>query len=237
MEIWSDVACPWCYIGKRRLEQALAKFPNANTVEVTWRAFELDPSAPREKQEGTYIERLAKKYNTSTREAQTMVDRLVDAARPDGLDFRFDIMCPGNTFDAHRLLHWALTERVQDILKERLFRAYFCEGQMLNDHDTLTRLASEVGLNPEAARAVLQSNAYGQEVREDEKEARSLGIGGVPFFVIADKFGVSGAQPPEILLDVLEKAQQSIALLVPDADPVADAVCGPETTVISETPR
>jgi len=209
IDIWSDIACPWCYIGKRRFERALERFPDAEAVKVTWRAFELDPAASREKHEGKYAERLAKKYGTSAQEAQAMIDRLVGAAKAEGLDFDFDRIRPGNTFDAHRLLHWALEQGLQSLLKERLLRAYFCEGQPIGDRETLLRLAVDVGLDGESGRSILDNESYAREVRQDEDEARALGITGVPFFVLAEQFGVSGAQPPEILMGVLEKARRA----------------------------
>ena len=205
VEIWSDVVCPWCYIGKRRFEQALAGFAHRDEVEVVWRAFELDPSAPAERS-GGYAENLAANYGSSLEHASQMIDTMTQAAAQDGLDFRFDTARPGNTFDAHRLLHLAAERGVQDAVKERLLRATFTEGEPIGDAETLVRLVSEAGLDADEARAVLASDRYAAEVRGDEQQARAYGITGVPFFVVDGRYGVSGAQPAEALGQVLAQA-------------------------------
>ena len=204
VEIWSDVVCPWCYVGKRRFEAALPRFEHRDQIEVVWRSFELDPSAPR-LSEGDYVERLASKYRVSGAEAQAMIDRMVQAGAADGLELRFDRARPGNTFDAHRLLHLASARGVQDAVKERLLAATFTEGAPIGDVDTLVGLAAEAGLDPDEARAVLAADAYAAEVRADERRAAALGISAVPFFVVDEAYGVSGAQPPDVLLGVLEQ--------------------------------
>jgi predicted DsbA family dithiol-disulfide isomerase len=203
IDIWSDVVCPWCYIGKRRLEAALATFPHP--VDVHWHAFELDPAAPPSR-EGSYEQRLAEKYGISVDEAAAMTSRMTAAAAADGLDFRFDTAKPGNTFDAHRLLHLASLRGVQNALKERLFRATFTEGQPIADRDTLVRLATEAGLDAEETRTVLAAGTFADDVRADEEQAQRLGITGVPFFVVDEKYGVSGAQPADVLREVLDRA-------------------------------
>src|SRR3954470_21845658 len=205
IDIWSDVVCPWCYVGKRRFEAALASFPARDQVEVHWHAFELDPGAPATR-EGSYDERLAEKYGRSLDEAAEMTASMTATAAAEGLDFRFDRSKPGNTFDAHRLLHLAGLRGVQDAVKERLFRATFTDGDPISDHDTLVRLVTEAGLDADEARAVLASDAYAAEVRADEQQAAQLRISGVPFFVIDGKYGVSGAQPAEVLRQVLDRA-------------------------------
>ena len=206
VEVWSDIACPWCYVGKRRLEQALARFPHADQVSVRYRAFQLDPSAPAVDDGSlTHAERLARKYGTSTAQAQAMTDRLVNVAAQDGLQMDFGILKMGNTFDAHRLLQLARERGRGAELKERLLRAYFCEGARLGEHGELLRLASEVGLEPDEVQGVLSSDQYSREVRADQAQARSYGISGVPFFVLG-RYGVSGAQPAELLLEALNKA-------------------------------
>lgn len=205
MEIWSDVVCPWCYIGKRRLEAALDRFEHRDAVELRWRSFELDPSAPAVR-EGHYVGRLAAKYGVAVDEAQAMIDRMTATAAGVGLDVRFDIARPGNTFDAHRLLHLAAERGVQGALKERLFAATFTEGEPIADRHALVRLAPSVGLDADEVRSVLASDAYAEDVREDERRAAAYGIRGVPFFVVDGTYGVSGAQAPEALLDVLRKA-------------------------------
>ena len=205
VEIWSDIVCPWCYIGKRRFEQALAGFAHRDEVEVVWRSFELDPGAPASR-DGSYAARLAEKYRCSVPEAQTMIDTMTDAAAGEGLDFHFETARPGNTFDAHRLLHLAGERGVQDAVKERLVRATFTEGEPISDAETLVRLVTEAGLDADEARAVLADGRYADEVRADEAEARALGVNGVPFFVIDRRYGVSGAQPAELLQRALEQA-------------------------------
>jgi predicted DsbA family dithiol-disulfide isomerase len=205
IEIWSDVACPWCWVGKRRLETALHEFPH--DVEVHWRSFELDPSAAKQLDPSIdYVERLARKYRRSREEAQGMIDRMTKVGADDGLDFRFDRARPGNTFDAHRLLHLAHAHGKQAEMKERLFRAYMHEGRSIADHDVLLELATEVGLDRDRVAAVLGSDELGDAVRTDEALARELGINGVPFFVIAGRYGVSGAQPAEVLREALLEA-------------------------------
>ena len=228
IDIWSDIACPWCYVGKRHLEQALGKFEHAKDVEIVWRAFELDPSAPRiQDTTQSHAELIASKYGTSAAQAQVMIDRMVNTAARDGLDFRFDHIKRGNTFDAHRLLHWAHEVGKQDALKERMLRAYLTEGQAIGDPETLVGLAREVGLDEAEARAILGSDRYSREVRDDEALARELGISGVPFFVLAGKLGVSGAQPGDVLLAALQQAWADH--VTPAIETFAEgAVCGPD---------
>jgi predicted DsbA family dithiol-disulfide isomerase len=222
VQIWSDLACPWCYVGKRRFESALARFEHTQSVRVTWRAFELDPSAPRVRPPQNYAERLASKYGQSLAEARTRVDQLVKIAASDGLKLDFEHIRPGNTFDAHRLLHLALERGLQGALKERFFRGYLSEGQTIGEHATLVSLASEVGLDVDEASAVLASERYAREVRDDEAQAHSLGIQGVPFFVVGRRYAIEGAQPAELMLTALQRAW---AELPPAADPAK--ICEP----------
>lgn len=228
IDIWSDIACPWCYVGKRRLEQALGRFSHRADVEVVWRAFELDPSAPRVRDPSqSYAERLARKYGTTPAQAQAMIDRMVDTAAGDGLALRFDHIRPGNTFDAHRLLHLAHERGVQDALKERLLRAYLTEGQAIGEPDVLAPLAREVGLDEREVADLLAGDRCAAEVRQDEAHARELGISGVPFFVLAGRLGVSGAQPADVLLGALDRAWREFC--PPDIVPIVEgAVCGPD---------
>ena len=228
IDIWSDIVCPWCYIGKRHLEQALARFPHKDDVAIIWRAFELDPSAPRIRDTSqSHAERLAQKYGTTPAQAQARIDRMVDIAAKDGLEFRFDRIRPGNTFDAHRLLHLAHDRGKQDALKERMLRAYLTEGQAIGDRDVLATLAREVGLDEQEVHDVLESDRYASEVRNDEARARMLGINGVPFFVLAERLGVSGAQPADVLLGALERAWSELPKPVLETV-VEGAVCGPD---------
>ena len=207
VEIWSDVVCPWCYVGKRKFETALERFEHADDVDLVWRSFELDPNAPESPAEaGSYAARIAAKYGSTPEQAQGMVDTMTANAAAEGLDFRFDLARPGNTFDAHRLLHLAREHGVQDTLKERLDRATFTEGSPSSDHTALRALALEVGLPADDVDAVLASDRYADAVRADEEQARAYGISGVPFFVIDQKYGISGAQPAEVVLDALQQA-------------------------------
>jgi predicted DsbA family dithiol-disulfide isomerase len=224
VEIWSDVVCPWCYVGKRRFEAALARFAHREEVELVWRSFELDATAPPSTAEqGTYAERLATKYGCPVAEAQAMIDNMTATAAQEGLDFRFDLARPGNTFDAHRLLHLASEHGLQDMLKERLDRATFTEGSPASDHSALRVLAVEVGLPEAEVDAVLKSDRYSEAVRADEVQARAYGISGVPFFVIDGKYGISGAQPADVVLQTLEQAWSERSPLTL----VAPSVSGP----------
>ncbi|MDQ2850825.1 MAG: DsbA family oxidoreductase [Actinomycetota bacterium] len=222
VEVWSDVVCPWCYIGKRRLEAALARFAHRGEVELVWRSFELDVSAsPSAAEGGTYAQRLAAKYGCSVDEAQVMIDQMTATAATEGLDFRFDLARPGNTFDAHRLLHLALEYGHQDELKERLDRATFTEGSPVSDHRALRGLCAQVGLPEAEADAVLTSNRYSDAVRADEAQAQAYGISGVPFFVIDGRYGISGAQPADAILQALDTAwseHSPLTLVAQDGD-------------------
>jgi predicted DsbA family dithiol-disulfide isomerase len=204
VEIWSDIACPWCYIGKRRFEAALEQFEHRDDVDVTWRSFELDPAAPAERT-GDRAERLAEKYGMTVEQAREAEQRLTSVAAEEGLPFRFDIARSGSTFDGHRLVHLAETHGLQDQMKERLLRAYFTEGELMSDRDTLVRLAAEIGLDEQEVRELLAGDRYADAVRADERTAGELGISAVPTFVIDRKLGASGAQPPQALLDLLRQ--------------------------------
>ena len=207
VDIWSDVVCPWCYIGKRRFEQALVGFPHRNEVELTWRSFQLDPSAPPSPERpGDYPGYLAHKYGITTDKAKVMIDRVTSAAAEEGLDYRFDIARRGNTFDAHRLLHLALYKGVQNELKEMFDRATFTEGLPVSDHQALTEVAVELGLDEIEVKEVLTSDMFADAVRADEAEARAYGISAVPFFVIDGKYGIAGAQPADVIGAALERA-------------------------------
>ena len=205
VEIWSDVVCPWCYIGKRRFEAALARFPHRDEVEVTYRSFELDPDAPA-RHPGSGAERLAEKYGVSVEEAQAMNARVTGVAAEDGLDYHLDVARGGNTLDAHRMLHLAAAHRVQAEAKERLMRAYFTEGEPISDADTLARLVASVGVPEDEAREALSGDRFVAEVRDEEQLGAQLGIRGVPFFVLDRRYGVSGAQSADVLLRALEQA-------------------------------
>jgi predicted DsbA family dithiol-disulfide isomerase len=208
VEIWSDIACPWCYVGKRRFEAALAAFEHRDDVAVTWRSFELDPQAPvaRAVDSATH---LAQKYGMSRDEAVASQRKLAEVAAGDGLDMRFDLTRGGNTFDAHRLVQLAKVEGVQDTMKERLMRAYFTEGEPIGDPEALARLAIEVGLPEDRVRDVLDGDRYATDVREDERTAMALGINAVPFFVVDRRVGAAGAHPPEALGELLRRGWEA----------------------------
>ncbi len=205
VEIWSDIACPWCYIGRRRFETALRQFQHRDQVEVIWRSFQLDPNAPHE-YSGSSNEMLMERYGMSQQQAEAAHARVTALAAQEGLEYRFDIARPVNSLDAHRLLHLAARHHLQGEMKERLQRAYFTEGALVSDHETLVRLAGEVGLDAGETRKMLESDAFAAEVEAEAHRAHQLGSRGVPFFVFDGKYAVSGAQPAELFLGVLEKA-------------------------------
>ncbi len=204
VEVWSDLVCPWCYLGKRRLERALEQFAERDRVDVVWRSFELEPDAPATPE--PRAEALARRYGMTADEAAQRDAHMAALAAETGLDYRPDLVLLGNTFDAHRVLHAAAAAGLQAQVKERLLRAYFTEGRALTDRDTLVELAGEAGLDRDGARAALADGAHAAEVRAEEREAAQLGITGVPFFVLGRRYAVSGAQPPELLLEALERA-------------------------------
>ena len=210
VEIWSDVVCPWCFVGKRNFEAALTQFEHRDEVEVVWRAFELDPSAPVER-EGDYAAHLARKYGMSVEQAQQMIETMTATAKAAGAEIDFTKARPGNTFDAHRVIHLAGKRGVQEAVKERLLGATFTEGEPIGDRDVLLRLAVEAGLPEDETSAVLDSDAYANEVRAEENLAFDLGISAVPFFVIDRTFGVPGAQPPDVILRALRRAWEKSA--------------------------
>jgi predicted DsbA family dithiol-disulfide isomerase len=232
VEIWSDVVCPWCYIGKRRFEAALDGFDQRDDVEVVWRSFELDPSAPRTGTPGGQAERLAAKYGTTVAAARQMQQRVTDAAAGEGLDFNLDVAVPANTVDAHRVIHLAERAGLQGAMKERLLKAHFTDGEAVGEAETLVRLAVEVGLEEDAVRSLLDGAELTDAVRADESEARTLGINGVPFFVIDRRYGVSGAQPSEHLLEALQTAWADSHPLAMVSSGSADEQCGPDGCAI-----
>src|SRR5580658_3194939 len=207
VDIFSDVVCPWCVIGKRRFETALGRFEHADEVDVVWRAYELDPTAPT-RREGDYLDRLAAKYGMSRERAEAATAGLTTMAATEGLDFHFERAQPGNTFDAHRLLHYAheVGSGLQDALADRLFTAYFTEGAPIGDRPTLIELAAAVGLDRDECAEILAGDRYAEAVRADERAAHDLEVSGVPYFVIDGRFAIPGAQDAETILRVLERA-------------------------------
>jgi predicted DsbA family dithiol-disulfide isomerase len=210
VDIWSDIACPWCYIGKRHFEAALESFEHRDQVQVQWRSFELDPQAPPER-EGDNATNLARKYGMTREQALAKLDDMTELAAADGLEFHFERARGGNTFDAHRLTHLALADGHQDAMKERLMRAYLTEGELISDHSTLRRLALQVGLPEASVEELLAGDLYADEVRADENTATQLGITAVPYFVVDRSFGAAGAQSSEYLLQLLRHAWEARA--------------------------
>ncbi len=205
VEIWSDVVCPWCYLGKRRFEQALAGFEHRDDVQVVFRSFELDPAAPQGATTPT-VELLADKYGMTPAQASQAQSEMTERAAGDGLTFRMASLRSGNTRDAHRLIQLARDRGRQEAMVERLHRAYFTDEESVFDHETLIRLAAEAGLDRDEAAAVLAGDAYSEHVDTDEAMARALGATGVPLFVIDRKYGISGAQPADAITRVLAQA-------------------------------
>ncbi len=204
IEIWSDVICPWCYIGKRRFEKALMQFGQRENINVIWRSFELDPHSPSQYPD-TLEEMLARKYGVSRQEAAAMNMRVTAVAKEIGLEYRLTNARPGNTFDAHRLLHFAAAQQLGDRATERIMHAYFSESLPVGERAALARLAPEFGIAESEALVILESDDYSDAVRADESRAAEFGITGVPFFVFDEKSGISGAQPVEVFVEALQQ--------------------------------
>jgi predicted DsbA family dithiol-disulfide isomerase len=228
IDIWSDIACPWCYIGKRRLETALADFGHRDEVEIVYRSFQLDPSAPTVVTE-TAQQMLASRYGVSPAEAAQMQARVTELAAAEGMAWRHDETLHANTFDAHRLLHLAKQVGRQPELKEALLRANFVEARNLADHAVLREIAVGAGLPAERVDAVLAGDEFAAGVRADVDQARAYGATGVPFFVVDQKYGVSGAQPTELFAQLLDRAwRESHPGVELVAEGAADGACGPD---------
>jgi len=242
VEVWSDVVCPWCYIGKRRLEEAVHRLDGVVPARVVWRSFQLDPSAPGHSEADpsrTHVQHLAEKYGAGPDGAQQMIDRVTAVAASVGLDFHLERGHPASTLDAHRLLHEAARhgDGVQEELKERLLRAYFTDGEAVEDPDVLLRHATAAGVPEADARRVLAGREHADAVRRDQAEAAALGASGVPFAVVDRRYGIAGAQPAELFEQALRQAwadRAPVQLLdLPgvtpsDADEHAAATCGPD---------
>lgn len=205
VEIWSDFVCPFCYIGKRRFEEALGQFTHKEQIEITFRAFELDPTAQRDGNPSVY-DMLAAKYGMSREQAKAMTEQVAQQAKEAGLSFHFDSAVQTNTFDAHRLALYAAAKGKQDEAAEKLLSGYFTEGRHIGRLESLADIASEIGLDRNETLDTLQGDAFQDEVRADELEARQLGIRGVPFFLIDRKYAISGAQSIQVFLQTLERA-------------------------------
>ena len=205
VEIWSDMICPFCYIGKRQFEKALQTFAHQDEVEISWRSFQLDPGFRYEPGK-TIHQVLADKKGLTVDQAKQLNQRVTDSAKELALIYDLDNAVPANTFHAHRLSHLAAAFNLQNEMEERLFRAYFSEGKNIGDIDTLFQLGVEIGLPESEVREMLETNSYGEQVNQDSQEARELGIRGVPFFVIDEKYAVSGAQPAALFNEALQTA-------------------------------
>lgn len=228
IDVWSDVVCPWCFVGLANLDTALAGFDHRDDVEVVLHSFQLEPDAPA--RDDTPIEELlAKKYGAPVEQIRANQARLVDLGAERGIDFRFDRSIRANTFDAHRLLHFAAEHGLGMELKHRLGTAHFTEGKVISDPAVLRAEAVTVGLDGDEVDAVLASDRYADAVRGDVAAASRIGISGVPFFVFDGRLGVSGAQPDGVLRDVLEQAwtERAPQIVTVAGDPDAEA-CGPD---------
>lgn len=230
VSIWSDVMCPFCYIGKREFDNALARFPNKENIVIEWKSFQLDPSAPKRSEEDMYT-MLAKKYGKSRDEAKGMVQGVVDRAKTVGLHYDMDRAVMANSYDAHRLSQLAKTVGKGHALEELLFQAQFLNGVDISDHAELEKMGAQVGLDPAAVKALWTSDAYGDAVRADIAEAQRIGVRGVPFFVIDDKYAVSGAQASDHFLGALTQAwsERPAPVLQEVGGGDAAAVCDPAT--------
>jgi predicted DsbA family dithiol-disulfide isomerase len=204
VEIWSDIVCPFCYIGKRKFEMALEKFTGKDKVEIEWKSFQLDPEMNNSEALNVH-EYLGKRKGGTAADGKRMNDGMTAIAAEVGLQYDFDNGIINNTMNAHRLLHWAKSHGMQNDLKERIFKAYYTEGKDTADIDELVSLANEVGLDEDEVRKVLEENQFEQEVLQDQQEASELGVQGVPFYVFNRKYAVSGAQSPETFEQVLNK--------------------------------
>lgn len=207
IEVWSDYVCPFCYIGKRRLEEALKNTGLEDKVEVIFKAYELDPNSPATSDK-SMAEVLAEKYNTSVEEAKNMTANVEEHAKSVGLEYDFDNMRPANTFNAHRLAKLAEQERLGDEMAEELLHAYFVEAERIGTEDVLLEIAEKVGVSKERAKTMLASDEFSEDVKADIAEAGQIGVQGVPFFVINRKYAISGAQPAEAFEDALRKVAE-----------------------------
>lgn len=205
IEIWSDIMCPFCYIGKRNFETALEQFNDKNSIEVIWKSFQLDPSLP-EVQNENYSDYLVKSKGMGKEQVDSMLANVTQSAKKVGLDYNFDRAVMVNSLKAHRLIQFAKTHGLGDVAEERLFKAFFNEGKNVADTLTLIQLGKDIGLNENEIANSFTDDKYLELVNKDIEEARSIGVSGVPFFVFDRKYAVSGAQPPHAFIDALQKS-------------------------------
>lgn len=227
VEIWSDVMCPFCYIGKRKFEKALELFPHNNDITVIWKSFQLDPTTVTDPSLNT-IENLAQKKGWSKEQASETVAHVTNIAKQVGLDFHFEKAVVANSFDAHRLSHLAKKYGKQNELEEKLFVAYFTEGKNTADYNTLLQIGTEIGMDTKEIENVLKSDSYANEVQLDIKQAQQIGVSGVPFFVLDNKYAISGAQEPDTFLQALKKAYEENINDIETLNANKDGVCGPD---------
>ena len=232
IDIWSDIACPWCYIGKRRLETALADHPHRDEIGVTWHSYQLDPSLP-EHYEGTEAEYLSSRKGMPIEQVRQMFGHVAEQAAGEGLSYDFDALVVANSARAHELLHLAKDRGHADAVKEALLSAHFEHGADIGDVDTLVRVGVDAGLDEGEIRAALEDGRYRAAVAADIDMARQIGVTGVPFVVVDMKYAVSGAQPPEVFRQVLDTAwaERTPALQTVAGDADAEA-CGPDGCAI-----
>jgi predicted DsbA family dithiol-disulfide isomerase len=206
VEVWSDIMCPFCYIGKRNYEAGLKQFTESNNIEIIWKSFQLDPTIPKEPVADNVYQYLADRKGMSYEQSVQMHENVVQMAKRAGLDYNFDKAVIVNSFNAHRMIQLAKTKGLGDAAEERLFYAYFTEGKNFGNSEVLTELGKDIGLTEAEVQTALSDDAYAYKVKQDIQEAQQLGIGGVPFFVFDRKYAISGAQPPEAFLQTLEKS-------------------------------
>lgn len=225
IDVWSDIVCPFCYIGKRNLENALEQTGLSELVNVVWHSFELAPDT-RTNLGATIYEELGKRKGWSTEQSKQIHKQMEQRAKESGLEFDFDQTVPANSFKAHRLLHLAKKHGVQDDVKESLLKGYFTDGKNIDDDAWLVETGKQFGLSDEEVRNALQSDDIEKEVREDIESARKLSIQGVPFFILNQKYALSGAQPVEVFVEALEKVKEELGIQPLNSDD--PAFCGPE---------
>lgn len=207
VEIWSDIMCPFCYIGKRHFEQALKQFPHNNEIQIEWKSFQLDPSIPQHLPQKTSVyQYLAQRKGMTYDQSVKMHERVVEMAKAAGLQYNFDKAIVANSFSAHRLIQLAKTKGLGDAAEERLFLAYFTQGKDFGDPQVLQELGRDIGLTTEEVNEALTNEQYAQKVKHDINEAEEIGVNGVPFFVFNRKYAVSGAQPATVFTQVVERA-------------------------------
>ncbi|MFN1219205.1 DsbA family protein [Chryseobacterium kwangjuense] len=224
IEIWSDVMCPFCYIGKHNFEQALEKLPFKNEVEVEWKSFQLDPTLDAAKPQNT-IEYFKEKKGFPAEQASQMISQVAGIGRASGIDFNFDKALIINTFTAHKLLHLAKKHGKSSEMEEALFKAHFIDGKNVGDQEELISLAVSLGIDKDEARQALSSDEFNDGIRQDIQEAQNNGISSVPFFVLNGKYAVSGAQPAEVFAEALQQTYKETVSPFKDLSQNGGASC------------